>query len=78
MRLEADHAARAAHHSWENWSARDTLTRALARVATDHARVKLRETIAATPKVDPPDALRDASELVELLTAWRWQTVYAA
>ncbi|MHC1561806.1 hypothetical protein ACR9E3_22835 [Actinomycetospora sp. C-140] len=64
--------------TWENWSARDTLTRALNNVTTDNARDRLHGAIAVTPQVDPLDALRAASELVELLTAWRWQTVYAA
>ncbi len=64
--------------TWENWSARDTLTRALDRVNTDDARTKLHDAIAATPEVDPLDALRDASELAELLTAWTWQIVHAS
>jgi hypothetical protein len=61
--------------TWENWSARDTLTRALDRVTIDHSREKLLYAIAATPEVDPIDVLRDAAELVALLSGWQWQIV---
>lgn len=64
--------------TWENWSARDTLTRALHRVTTDDARAKLRDAFAATPEVDSLDALRDATELISLLAGWQWQAVHAA
>jgi hypothetical protein len=64
--------------TWENWSARETLTRALSRVRTDDARDNLTRALAEAPEVDPLDALRDTAELVALLTGWQWQAVYAA
>lgn len=64
--------------TWENWSARDTLTRALGRVSSDDAREALQRGLAETPEVDPLDALRDAAELVSLLSGWQWQAVHAA
>lgn len=54
--------------TWENWSARETLTRALSRVRTDDARDNLTRALAEAPEVDPLDALRDTAELVALLT----------
>lgn len=30
------------------------------------------------PTAGPLDALRDSAELVELLTGWQWQAIYAA
>jgi len=64
--------------TWENWSARETLTRALSRIRTDDARDNLTRALAEAPEVDPLDALRDTAELVALLTGWQWQAVYAA
>ena len=64
--------------TWENWSARNTLTRALDRVTTDESRARLHEAIADTPEVAPLDALRDVTELITLLSGWRWSTIYAA
>lgn len=52
--------------TWENWSARDTLTRALGHAQTE------------TPDVSALDALRDSTELVELLTGWQWQAIHTA
>lgn len=43
--------------TWENWSARDTLTRALHTPPAE----------TATPAVSALDAQRDSAELVELL-----------
>jgi hypothetical protein len=60
--------------TWENWSARDTLTRALADAVDDTRTAHLAE----TPTISAIDALRDNVELVELLTGWRWQAMYAA
>ena len=40
--------------TWENWSARDTLTRALSRVSTDVAREALHRELAETPDERPP------------------------
>jgi hypothetical protein len=54
--------------TWETWSARDTMTRALGRTATAEN----------GPTVSAVDALRDSVELVELLTSWQWQATYAA
>ena len=64
--------------TWENWSARDTLTRALATAATEHDHDVLRHGLHTSPDVDPLDALRASSELVALLRGWQWQAVYAA
>jgi hypothetical protein len=52
--------------TWENWSARDILTGALGHAPTE------------TPEVSALDALRDSTELVELLTTWQWQAMHAA
>lgn len=64
--------------TWENWSARDTLTRALDTATTEHDREVLRRGLHTTPDVDPLDALRAGSELVALLRGWQWQAIYAA
>jgi hypothetical protein len=64
--------------TWENWSARDTLTRALHTAATEHDRDVLRRGLHTCPEVDPLDVLRAGSELVALLRGWQWQAVYAA
>lgn len=53
-------------------------TQALATAATDEAHEVLRRSLDATPEVDPLDALRSGSELVNLLAGWRWQAVHAA
>jgi hypothetical protein len=60
--------------TWENWSARNALTRALGTVATNESC----ESPAAEPALGALDALRDSAELVELLTSWQWQAMYAA
>jgi hypothetical protein len=64
--------------TWENWSARDTLTRALATAGTEYDREVLRRGLHTCPEVDPLDALRAGSELAALLRGWQWQAVYAA
>lgn len=65
--------------TWENWSARDILTRALSCTRTADAREALNHGgLMDTPKVHALDALRDAAELVVLLNGWQWQAVYAA
>ena len=64
--------------SWENWSARDTLRRAIDTAATDQQVEQLDLMLVDTPTTAPLDALRDATELTTLLTGWRWQAVYAA
>jgi hypothetical protein len=53
--------------TWESWSARDTLRRAR---EAGSGELDL--------SVTPLDALRDATELIGLLSGWRWQAVYAA
>jgi hypothetical protein len=50
-----------------NWSARDTLTRALDTAATDHDRDVLRGALHTCPVIDPLDAQRAGSGLVALL-----------
>ncbi|WP_285594539.1 hypothetical protein [Actinomycetospora sp. NBRC 106378] len=52
--------------TWENWSANDVMSRALAHAPTE------------APTPSPLDALRDSTELVALLTGWQWQAIYAA
>lgn len=64
--------------TWENWSAHDTLTRALANVTTKDSRERINRSLAETPAVSALDALRDGAELIELLTGWQWQAIYAA
>jgi hypothetical protein len=64
--------------TWENWSARDTLTRALTSATTEQDRDVLRRGLHTYPEVDPLDALRAGSELAALLRGWQWQAVYAA
>ena len=61
--------------TWENWSASDTLRR-----ACEHAgeRGELDLSLTESPTTTPLDALRDATELITLLSGWRWQAVYAA
>jgi hypothetical protein len=39
--------------TWENWSARDTLTRALENASTDDAREAVRRGSSNTPEVEP-------------------------
>ncbi len=63
--------------TWENWSARVTLQRAIE--AAGQARdVEFDLSLVKTQKEAPLDALRDAAELITLLSGWRWQAVYAA
>lgn len=64
--------------TWENWSARTSVTRALDHVTTDESRQRLNAALATAPEVDALDALRDTSELVALLCGWQWQAVHAA
>lgn len=64
--------------TWENWSARDTLTRALGNITTDDSRERLAKALDDIPPTDALDALRDSAELVALLTGWQWQAVFAA
>jgi hypothetical protein len=64
--------------TWESWSARDTVTRALARATTDGQRETLRQAVNDVPVAKPLDALRDATELVALLSGWQWQAIHAA
>lgn len=64
--------------TWENWSARESLTRALDRVTTDESRARLHEAIAVTPEVDPLDALGTSPSSSHFSPGWQWQTVYAA
>lgn len=64
--------------TWENWSARDSLARGLERAGTEEAREALRRGLDEAPEVSPLDALRDAAELVALLSGWQWQTMHAA
>ena len=64
--------------TWENWSARNTLTRALDQADSDHARDVLRDGLDRHPAVHALDALRAGSELAALLSGWQWQAVYAA
>lgn len=64
--------------TWENWSARDTLVRALATSSTDGSQERLAESIAEMPATSALDALRDGAELIDLLAGWQWQAVYAA
>ena len=64
--------------TWENWSARDQLIRILAATVTDEQRAILRSALDDMPEVDPLHALRDSTELLALLTGWRWQAVHAA
>jgi hypothetical protein len=52
--------------TWETWSAHDTLTRALGHVPN------------VEPTMSALDALRDSAELIDLLTGWQWQAMYAA
>lgn len=64
--------------TWENWSARNTLIRALDTVTTEESREKITAALDGMPAGDPLAALRDSAELVELLTAWQWQAVHDA
>lgn len=64
--------------TWENWSARETLRQALANSKTAAHRALLGQQLDRAPQVDALDALRDTTELVNLLSAWRWQAVHAA
>jgi hypothetical protein len=64
--------------TWENWSARDTLSRSLANVTTEDSRERITGCLAAAPAACALEALRDSTELVELLIGWQWQAVYAA
>lgn len=64
--------------TWENWSTRNTLTRAMSRASTDDAREALHRGLIGTPEVDALDALRDAAELVALLSGWQWQAMHIA
>ena len=64
--------------TWENWSARDTLTRAIETAHTEQQVTELNLSLVEGPSTAPLDALRDATELIGLLSGWRWQAVYAA
>ena len=64
--------------TWETWSARETLTRALGNIADADGRDRITKGLAEMPWVSALDALRDNTELVELLTGWQWQAMYAA
>jgi hypothetical protein len=64
--------------TWENSSARDTLQRAIERAAAEDQVTELNLSLIDTPTVAPLDALRDATELITLLSGWQWQAVYAA
>jgi hypothetical protein len=60
--------------TWETWSARDVVRR-----ATEHAGQpgELDLALAEGPTVMPLDALLDTTELITLLSGWRWQADYA-
>lgn len=62
--------------TWENWSAYDTLTRALAHAGTGEDEGTT-QSLAETA-TSPLDALRESTELVELLTGWQWRAMYVA
>ena len=64
--------------TWENWSARDTLHRATETASTEAQVTELNLALVETPTTAPLDALRDVTELIGLLSGWRWQAVYAA
>jgi hypothetical protein len=64
--------------TWENWSARDTLTRALTTATTEDSRRRTTRSLAEVPTVSALDALHAGTELVELLGGWQWQAMYAA
>lgn len=65
--------------TWETWSARDTLTRAISRAkTTGTSTVGMRHELDQTPAVDPIEALAAAHELVTLLSGWQWQTMCSA
>lgn len=51
--------------TWQQWSAHNVMSRAVGDEAGEAV-------------VRAIDALRDSHELVELLSAWQWQAVYAA
>ena len=63
--------------TWENWSASDTLQRAI-ETEGEQRSSELDLSLIETPTVTPLDALRDATELITLLSGWRWQAVYTA
>jgi hypothetical protein len=63
--------------TWETWTSRDVLRRAT--LATRHVEEDLDQLdMFDGPTVTPLDALTDATELIGLLSGWRWQAVYAA
>jgi hypothetical protein len=64
--------------TWENWSARDTLQRAIEAAGADERIDEGDLSLLDTPTTRPMHALRDATELIGLLSGWRWQAVYAA
>ena len=64
--------------TWENWSARDTLHRAIETASAEEQVTELNLALVETPTATPLNALRDATELITLLSGWRWQAVYAA
>ncbi len=64
--------------TWENWSAHDTLARALANITTEDSRERITRSLAETPAVSALDALRASANFIELLTGWQWQAIYAA
>lgn len=64
--------------TWENWSARDTLHRAIEATGTEEQVTELNLGLVETSTAAPLDALRDVTELITLLSGWRWQAVFAA
>lgn len=64
--------------TWEKWSARAVLIRALDNATSGDSRERITISLANTPAVSALDALRDSTELLELLRGWQWQAMYAA
>jgi hypothetical protein len=61
--------------TWETWSERAVNRRALANARTDEQRDVMRRALADSADMDPLDVLRDMTELVSLLSGWRWQVM---
>ena len=61
--------------TWETWSERSVNHRALADARSEAQRDVMRRTLATGADVDPLDVLQDVTELVSLLSGWRWQVV---
>lgn len=61
--------------TWETWSAQNTIRLALMRAKTEEQRDILGGMLKVGSEVDPLDALSDMTELVTLLSEWRFQVV---